>query len=207
MAVKRRDTEPAASDAEDLLDRHVKRNRDMYESGVLRPAVHHQLVERSAEFAGQAGVRISDLTVPLSDVCTTDVEQEFVRRFRKLSRDTMGLIYVGDYRPPVMRRMCVMAATFVRNFIDARVRMAEDIVTNQISDDPFDYGAVLLVPDFAPGGVKLSDMRRRALTTVLVARSNVGLRSVLWAESHDDVAAYGPAVEAMVADGMFEVRR
>lgn len=176
----------------EVLKEHVLEHARLYRSGVLKPELHYRLVEDLQHYAMMAGIQESDIITPFSSVLGTEKERQYLCKFSSvLSPVKIGFRYVGLFDPDVSHRMAIIAGTLLRNFISVRLITAETLVTEVVNGHTPDNTA-LLIPDFAPTGLKITNMRRQILQTVLFERANVGKKTFIGIANEENVAGgYG----------------
>lgn len=154
---------------------------DPYLSGVLKAGIHDRLVADIDNYAIDAGILPSWISLPLSETCS-QAEVKWVRRFNfhKLEGHT-GLVLQGtdvDFAD----RMAAIAGALVRNFIRARVitvsRLMEEI---EAGEPPHQY-TCLLIPNFYIGksnGGMLAEWKAARLLDFLLERHMAGKQTVV----------------------------
>lgn len=163
--------------------------------GVLDRRIHEQMILRLEAVAERAGVPVEAICRPLARYAGRQ-EAEWCRQVIRRRNGTLppGLAYVGAWRD-VDRRMEGLAGALVRNFVDARVMTA-----SQVLDGEPDC-LVLLVPHLSAG----TDLKAALLADALVGRFHAGRATVLHVQSLDQVGArFGASLRDVV--GQLEVR-
>ena len=122
-----------------------------------------------------------------------EAEAKFVRNVRKLMRKgSRGLLYLPPYdaegQLSVAARMSLIAGTYIRNEIDARVRLVDDLMDADASSRTKD-ATVLLIPDFCSGPGEYTPTVTRKLRSLILDRGGRERFTVLFASSLDDVEA------------------
>ncbi len=151
---------------------------DPYATGVLKKETHGRIVADRAYYAQLAGITEGALWEPLSGAVGPG-EVELISHYRTWAKKgVLGVLYSGSYAQ-VPERFEAITACLVRNFIDARLRMLEDVA--------FDYGtaptcSVLLIPNFASGDT--SPAVANAGRAVVLRRAQQRKPTLLFAESN-----------------------
>lgn len=176
---------------------------EAYRSGVLRPDKHARMVADVDRWAERAGVPAAAILTHLSEY-VDEPERAWVMEVVKARLGALprGLVYVGRWRD-VDRRMAGIAGAMVRNFIDARVMSAHQVV-----EDPPDC-RVLLIPNFHPGGKgRMASWKASELADVVLDRARNGKATVLHVDALEDVRAdYGDELADMMTRSLKVVKR
>ncbi len=157
--------------ADSLLDLHKEKFKKFYEGGLLDPAVHYRLIENVEAYADEAGIRVGDVSAPLSPVCNTMEEQSYVRHIAaNRGHSLSGMYYQSEMDPPIIDRMRAICGTLIRNFEPAKLipqgRLFDMIIDNVELDD---Y-KVICLPDLMDDVFSIGDGLRRSVSTLFIDR-------------------------------------
>lgn len=143
MGNKRRDMQH-----DDYLD-HIRSL--IPEGSPLDPQVHGLLVEKIDSVARKAGIPKRYILESIRGV-GTEADVAWVEQQRTLRKEDQVSWYIeGDSDPAIEVRMMALAGALLRNFLDARVKPA----TVLCSDDPDTDFTALLVPNFWVAGASM----------------------------------------------------
>jgi len=158
-----------------------------YDSKVLDPKIHGQLVKEIESVARRANIPVQMVWTSMKDVCS-QAEIDYVRELRKKSaQGSLGLIYVGSQKDeqPVINRMSLVAAACVRNYINAKVMTLVDVI-KQTQDGSMPTPTVLLIPNFyTMANVKTPAWRLALLLDMLYSRQQEVLQTFLYVYDMD----------------------
>lgn len=159
-----------------------------YDSGVLDPTVHGRLVANLEQYARRANIQDAMILGKMSQFECTAEEINYVRSIRRMSSEgSYGLVYLGRETKPVMTRMMAVAGACLRNFIDAKVMVIQDLLA-QLKDGNPPEATVLLVPNFfiarAEGG-RIAEWNVAELLGLLYARMAQGKQTFLYVSDFD----------------------
>ena len=151
-----------------------------WETGVLRPDVHDQLVQNRASIAGRSGLGERNLPLMWTSMPkdVSDAERAWLVSCIK-HESVVSLVYGGS-ADAAAERFMVYAGYLLRNFVDARVLGVGEL--NAILMEYGDTDAeVLLVPDFVlPGEPARTERQRNAVMEVLRRRMRQGEPTILF---------------------------
>lgn len=153
-----------------------------YESGVLKPDVHHRLVADMDRVAQEAGIQKQWLWTRLSETLSP-AEIVWWRRFHfHAAQGKAGLIYHGrGYKPKVETRCFALAGALVRNFVHARVMTATQVLDAARAGSSPRHTCLLITNFFSERQVTAEQAHWRAgvLHDLLLARQALGLQTVI----------------------------
>lgn len=153
----------------------MTRVRDPLDGGRLDPVRHADLAAHIEDYARTYGVTPADVSGHA--YALTEDEVAYLRGFRRAQADgTSGIIYVGAHHPPVLARARSIVGALARNFIDARLIVREELVSELFAGGRIAYDLVA-VPDLHYDGAPLST--KRALSSWLMGRAARGLQTVV----------------------------
>lgn len=141
-----------------------------YESGVLDPTVHDLLVKDLERFVARANIPIEMVWTPMKTYCT-DEEIEYVKHLHQQSANSrFGLVYKQPSQLPIQTRMACATGACLRNFVDACVMTAHEVVSAS-KDGGSITATVLMIPNFymVKGG-DLPDWQVSLLADVIYTR-------------------------------------
>lgn len=151
-------------------------------SGVLDPEHHARLIEMLPSLCTMARVPESAVHTPLTEVCE-DTEAAWVRKYHQhVDRGVYGAVYEGEHwEPDILERFQAIAGCLMRNFIDARIWMLQEVIQAQQDGEPPRFSA-LLIPDFYHadmGGRTMPAWQRQHLLGVLHMRQSERLLTLV----------------------------
>lgn len=147
-----------------------------YAPGKLVLGVHEPLVARLEEFADKAGIPPAFITG--AQYALTDFERDYLVGFRRLHHTgALGLIYSGTHSPDVLDRTRSIVGALVRNYIDARLVMRDELVTLLFNGKNGPQEPLVAVPDFHAEGIPTS--AAQSLKSWLTGRMARGRQTVL----------------------------
>lgn len=168
---------------------------DVVELNIINEQFHARLLANIDEIAKVAGIPVPMVWARLSQYCT---EQDMTWFTRMKVEKESGVVYVGVGSKagsvPVEDRMMALAGAFLRNYIDARVMIVQDVVI-RLKKDEMPSPTVLLIPNFClakydGGGVAQWEVS--SLLGLLYSRLAKGLKTVLYVSSMADLESqYG----------------
>jgi hypothetical protein len=163
-----------------------------YTQGILDAGIHDRLVRNLPHYARRAGIPEIMILQKLSDFGCSPEEIDYARKIKQqASKGIYGLIYLGAETTPVMTRMCAVAGACVRNFIDAKVMILQELVAELLEGDTPEH-SVLLIPNFYVEGGKLKEWQLAQLLGLLYSRMAKSLQTFLYIHNWVDMKkAYG----------------
>lgn len=166
---------------------------DPWETGVLDPAVHGRLVQDRQYYAELAGVPEEWLWEPLS-AHVGEEELQWVRSYPKLhKKGVSGICYQGASGRELMRRMQALTGALCRNFVDARLRMVEDVVGESLSG--LKTCSTLLIPNLYLGFEKPFPSVKAEVGSLLFTRAGADRQTVLYIKDYDEFEeVYGATI-------------
>lgn len=144
---------------------------------------HSLLVKNLEHFAQRANIQDSMILKKMSAFkCGTD-EIAYVKGLKKWAdKDIYGMAYVGKETSPVMTRMMAVAGACLRNFVDAKVMVLQELLSDIKEGHPPDV-QVLLVPNFyiaREDGGKIGEWQIAELLGLLYSRMTKGYQTLLY---------------------------
>ena len=170
---------------------------DEFNSPVFHAQGRHRQLWLDREFFGKlGGYQPKWLLQPLSPY-VSELEVRYVKEWRKyLTDEIYGLTYTGEFVPPygysVPVRFQVMAATWARIFVDARVRGVKDLV-----DEAPDC-TILLIPDLV-SDKEWTEYIKSSVVSVIHDRIRAGQPTVAYISKPKKLlASYGKDFHSML---------
>lgn len=166
-----------------------------YESGVLSPSVHSRLVQNMEHFARRANINETHVLYKMSKFSCTKPEIDYVKSLKRQVADgNYGLVYLGKETKPVLTRMMAVAGACLRNFVDAKVVVMQELLKDLKAGSPPDV-SVLLIPNFfinrSEGG-KIAEWDIPELLGLLYTRMAKGQQTFVYVSDFEAlVKAYG----------------
>jgi hypothetical protein len=169
-----------------------------YDSGVLDPSIHSRLAQNLDHYAQRANILKPMITMKMSSFACTQAEIAYVKAIkRRASEGLYGLMYQGIQKTPVMTRMMAIAGACLRNFIDARVMILQDVLAALKEGTPPDV-SVLLIPNFfiaREEGGKIAEWHIAELLGFLYARMAQGQQTFIYVSNFEALKkTYGEPV-------------
>ncbi len=163
------------------LELHAKKFFKFYENGVLKPSVHHRLVENATEYALEAGIKPSDIYGKFSAIDPTHEEILYVSEVARRTHDfpLYGLYYVGPQSPPVLDRMLAITGAMVRNFEPSRLLTQGQLFDMIMASFDLSVYRVLCLPDLMNSAGSIGEGLRRAVSTLIISRYAEGLQTCI----------------------------
>lgn len=150
--------------------------------GIMDKDYHARLIAGLEGVARVAGIPPFMAWSRMSQYCS----DEDMKWFRKMRDDQeAGLVYVGHHAIPVEDKMMAITGAFLRNYIDARIMVVQDII-KRMKTDTMPSPAVLLIPNFfleKGGGGDIPTWEVSSLLGLLYSRMAQGLKTVLYVGS------------------------
>lgn len=158
-----------------------------FESKVLDPDVHLRLVQDIDHWAAVAQIPPHMIWTPLHVNCTENEIKWVTQIEHHREKGRGGLIYEGAW-DKIGQRMQAIAGACVRNFIDARVMTAQQVL-EAIGRDETPEASVLLVPNFYVKAKKphLSAWEAGRLYSLLLERHAQSKLTVAYVQSMQDL--------------------
>ncbi len=158
-----------------LIAEHIIQYGRFYENGILVPSVHYRLVENAETYAGEAGIRPTDIYEPFSVINPTMLELDYVKTIARNSPcEFHGMYYVEPMDPPIVDRMRAIVGALIRNFEPAKLMTQGQLFDAIHGDvDLSDY-KVLCLPDLVSAPGTISDGLRRSISTMIMTRYIAG---------------------------------
>jgi hypothetical protein len=187
-------------------------NHPAFESGILDPEYHKELVADIDSIAATAGLGKSHVPLiytPLTNLCGPE-EREWLTEYSNFvaTGDTAGIFFSGVFEEPsVLDRMLAMTACFLRNYVDARILTVQEVLSILKAGGEV-KGSVLFIPNFylpssAEGSIpkwQISD-----LYGLLLSRHRDGLQTVLYVKNKASFEAdYGQELARFVISNYLE---
>ncbi len=167
-----------------------------YATKVLDPVYHERLVSDLDHVAEVAGIPRAFIWTPTDAYCTEE-EIEWVKTFPKHEATaTYGLCYTGQSDIPIRTRMGSIAAMFLRNYKDARVRGVQDLISKDVEVPDC---TVLLIPDFIEASVKNPDWINAKMGSIILSRFKSGKSTIIAVSSMSQLELRcGSSIEAHI---------
>jgi hypothetical protein len=161
-----------------------------YDSGVLSPVDHSLLVRNLEHYARKANILDSMILNKMSNFSCTPAEIDYVRMIKRLSdQGVFGMVYHGKETLPVTTRMMAIAGACLRNFVDAKVMVLQDLLSHLKEGNPPEE-RVLLIPNFfinrADGG-KIAEWHIAELLGLLYSRMTKGQQTFLYVSDFESL--------------------
>lgn len=154
-----------------------------YDSGVLHPVEHSLLVKNLEHFAHRANIQDSMILNKMSTFKCSSGEIDYVKKIKRMAdQNFYGMIYHGKEITPVPTRMMAVAGACLRNFVDAKVIVLQELLSDIKEGHPPDV-QVLLVPNFyvaREDGGKIGDWQIAELLGLLYSRMTKGYQTFLY---------------------------
>lgn len=154
-----------------------------FDSGLLNREYHDRLLADAVVYCKKAGVPLSALWMPLSHYCLKGQDYEWVKNFR--ASEDGGLLYLGKHSVPVEEKMRAIVGACLRNYTDARIMSAQDVLKKLKTGDLADP-TVLLIPNFCldkDDGGDIPTWEVSQLLGLLIDRASYGKKTILYAAS------------------------
>jgi len=193
-------------DAELDLVKHAAQFDWVYKWGVLKPEIHYRLVIDIYDHCAKANVRPEYVVQPLSAFCKA-TEIDFVTRHRALINEgKAGLAYVGVN--DCVTRLQAMCGAFLRNFINAEVRTAQQVIES-IKAGTITSPSVMAIPNFfimKEHGSDVAKWDAGRLQDLLYRRYFARQMTVITIENMKSLTVqYGPGVAQHIQDNFIIV--
>lgn len=162
--------------------------KSIVEIGIINEKYHARLLANIDEVASMAGIPVPMVWARLSEYCTA---QDLTWFTRMRVEKECGVVYLGlsKHSVPVEDRMMAMAGAFLRNYVDARVMVVQDVISRLKGGD-MPAPTVLLIPNFCLGkgeGGNIPTWEISGLLGLLYSRLAAGLKTVLYVSSMKDL--------------------
>lgn len=157
---------------------------------ILNPVAHGRLIADLDHLCQVAGVPAQYVHRSAKGICE-ESEIDWIRHFHRMRDARAGLVLVG--KKDAEGRCMAICAALMRNFIDARVRPLNTLLSDEDSGDFYDP-TVLLVPNafVQTVGKSMPAWKTQTFYDVLLRRMAQNKPTVLAVESMDGLAqAYG----------------
>jgi len=170
-----------------------------FETNVLHKDVHMSLVKNLDKISLATGVPKKFIWTEDTDNVCTKHEWKFIVKCRKYRSDGYaGLIITNNSTQihSAEEKMMMMAGKLIRNFIDARLVIVQDLL-DEMKEGYKDDSDVLLIPNFfiPKKGIALPDWQVNTLQGLLIKRLCAGDLTILYVQSMDDLKkSYGAAM-------------
>lgn len=167
---------------------------------ILDEEVHAPLLRNLDNIASSANIPVTMMYTSMIGVCSAQ-ELDYVRGIRK-EQQYEGLVYVGESTgQPIRTRMMVVAATLLRNFINAKVMTMQEVI-GCLRVDKMPRPSVLLIPNFFEGGEqKVPDWQVGLVLDMLYTRGNSSQHTFLYVSDMQDLkSVYSEAVYRHLTD-------
>lgn len=160
-----------------------------FENGVLKPDVHMRLVQDIDRIANVAGIP-KKMVWSKMDGILTDTEQRWLTKIRHYrDRGSAGLLITGKSKVSPEDKFMLMAGVLLRNFIDARMTVVQDVITRLDNNEKCD-STVLLIPNFfinkAQGG-QIPSWKISSLMGLLIKRFSQNNMTVLYVQDMEEL--------------------
>jgi hypothetical protein len=144
---------------------------DPLENGILTEEVHANLIKKRTARALEAGIPEKYFWCPDDRLPKADLQ--WVKDFRKhRSAGAVGLAYIGEqFEPGLEHRFCALAGKLMRNFINAKVGLLDQIFAN-VRYDGYPDVTCLLLPTFCE--VQSDQVRGFSAASLLMSRFAMG---------------------------------
>ena len=175
------------------LVEHVKAHLQIYKHKVLRPEVHHRLVQDLPRIALTANIPPTYIYTSMVGTCGPQ-EVDWVRTLKNHHEHNIaGMAFVGMI-PNVEDRMMHIAGACIRNYLDARVMTVQEVIEKQKAG-AMPEPRVLLIPNFflkKDSGGDIPSWQVSSLLGLLYSRFAKQLHTVLYVQNlHSLAEAYG----------------
>ena len=168
--------------------------KEAFEQGILSEEYHERLLANMEQYTKVASVIPHFLWESLAQYCGVE-EVEWVKGAKKPTTEA-GLLIVNKQSIPIEDKMMAMAAAFMRNYMDARVMVLQDVL-DHLDNRTMPEPTVLLIPNFCLDGKEGSTTpwKVSGLLGMLYSRHTKNLKTVLYAPKIETIAAiYGKTV-------------
>lgn len=168
-----------------------------YHDEVLDEAVHSRLVQDIDRISMTSNIPVGMILKSMKDYCTEE-EVEWVKHlWTRDENEKMNLAYIGSNTDkPIETRMMAMGGACLRNFIDARLYTAQEMVRG-IDQGKTPNPSVLMIPNFFIGkdqGGHISSWHVSSLLGLLISRLAAKRVTVLYIDNLKALEAeYGKA--------------
>lgn len=155
---------------------------EVFTSGILDKEHHLRLIADLDGVTTVAGIPRDMAWSRLSSYCT-EPELQWVRQIN--GTETYGLAYTGTHEVPIEDKMMAMAGAFLRNHIDARVMVVQEVV-KRLKNDSMPTPAVLLIPNFCVAKIDGGDLpswETSSLLGLLYTRMAKNVKTVIYVGS------------------------
>jgi len=168
-----------------------------FDFGVLKEEVHGSLVKNMDKISVATGVPAKYIYTEDNGVCNAK-ESDWLLHCRKYRQEGYGgLILTGtEFVHSPEEKMMVMGGKLIRNFIDARLVIVQELL-EEMKDADIDSSDVLLIPNFfiAKKGTSLPDWQVNLLQGLLIKRLCQQNLTVLYVQSMEELKkAYGQSM-------------
>lgn len=153
--------------------------KEVFDLGIMDKEYHARLIADLENVSLVAGIPPNMVWSKLSQYCE-DEEFEWVRHFREITE--CGLAFVGPHTIPVEDKMMAITGAFLRNHIDARMIVVQDII-KYLKDDDMPSPCVLLIPNFClekTGGGDIPTWEVSSLLGLLYSRMAHNQKTILY---------------------------
>lgn len=172
------------------------------EGSPLDPGYHAALLLRVDSFCRQAGVPAKYLCSPRDPRITEAEDFWLTNYYKNIDKGLFGIAYVAV--PDAFVRMQMIAAALLRNYEDAKVRVAEDIVAAQRNGGV--SATVLCIPDFCISSSPPSAHAVNVLRSVVLARFSAGEHTLIAVDDLGFVKkVYGNMLFDLISNGFLGV--
>lgn len=174
--------------------------KNMFDYGVLNQDVHQSLAKNMGKISIATGVPAKYIYTEDSknDGVCLDVESDWVKQCRQHRKEgTAGLVLTGtDFNHSPEEKMMVMGGKLIRNFIDARIVIVQELL-EEMKEGTIDNSDVLLIPNFfiAKKGVSLPDWQVNLLQGLLIKRLCSSNLTILYIQGMNELKqSYGQSM-------------
>ena len=178
-----------------------ERHKAYYAPGVLKPEVHHRLVEQIVEVSHQCHVPIQYIIHSAGEFLSPG-EIQWLQGFNQHAMTgRFGICYSGNIN--AQHRMQAISGCLLRNFVDARVFQVSRLLDALKSDDSLASVSCLSITDICmvlPGNkAALSSWMVSDLYDLLQFRIGEGKQTLLYVQSMPALkSAYGEAFHTLI---------
>lgn len=155
---------------------------EVFKSGIMDKEYHSRLIADLENVSMVAGIPPSMVWSRLSEYCGQH-EIDWVKHMR--DDQSAGMVYVGVYDVPVEDKMMAIAGALLRNHIDARMMIVQDVIA-ALKDGDMPFPKVLLIPNFCldkKNGGDIPTWEVSQLMGLLLSRMARGKKTILYVGS------------------------
>lgn len=161
---------------------------------VLDAVVHERLIQDIKSISEMSGIPALMIRTSMADYCA-EPEKKWVREFQiHRAQGSGGLCLVGGDSATADDRLKAIGAALIRNFIDARVYMLNELIDMMDTGDT-PSPTVMLLPSFYLGSYSYPEWKVQKLHELLMHRVGAAKQTVLYVENLTGMnERYGTAI-------------